>query len=266
MVTNFDAILKRVIEVLEHDKKLKARITKFRYGELTKIGTRTTASECQVYTPIEMMSTAEQYGRSSDTDRQYTVYVDIKLNGFAKTPDLAKKDMLEKVELAAAALRANPTLKKPGDGSDPLATRMYPRSITEVPAFKGKLVPISIIHLRIQVGSEITISIHGVGDNLPVLFAPSGVESVGYAEHLNTFGLLVGYAATIAERKTRFYDLENTRDLLGKLNDVKKTKTRIDFTVLESKIETEYTGYLERVSPGQAYDGTPMITLQFAVL
>ena len=213
-----------------------------------------------------MMSSAEQYGRSSDTDRQFTIYVDIKINGFAQKPDLAKQDMLEKVQLASDALLANPTLTKPSDGSDPLATRMYPRSITEVTAFKGKLIPIAIIHLRFQIGSEITISIPGVGDDLPVLFAPSGVESVGYAEHLDTFGLLKGYAATIAERKTRFYDLENTRDMFDKLSEVKAAKEKIDFTVLESEKKTEYTGYLERVSPGQAYDGTPMITLQFAVL
>ena len=265
-MTKFDAILERVKEILESDEKLKKRITKFRYGELTKIGSKTTPSECHIYTPTEMMSSAEQYGRSSDTDRQFTIYIDVKINGFAKTPALAKKDMLEKVELADNALQANRTLTKPSDGSDPLVTRSFPRSITEVPAFRGKLAPIAIIHLRLQVGSEITISIPDVGDDLPVLFAPSGVESVGYAEHLDTFGLLKGYAATIAERKTRFYDLENTRDLFGKLSEVKAAKEKIDFTVLESEKETEYTGYLERVSPGQAYDGTPMITLQFAVL
>ena len=214
-----------------------------------------------------MMSSAEQYGRSSDTDRQFTIYVDIKINGFAQKPDLAKQDMLEKVQLASDALLANPTLTKPSDGSDPLATRMYPRSITEVPAFKWEAhVPIAIIHLRFQIGSEITISIPGVGDDLPVLFAPSGVESVGYAEHLDTFGLLKGYAATIAERKTRFYDLENTRDLFDKLSDIKADKDILTFNVTESDKKTEYSGYLERVSPGQAYDGTPMITLQFAVL
>ena len=127
MVTNFDAILKRVIEILESNKKLKARVNKFRYGELTTIGARTTASECHVYTPTEMMSTAEQYGRSFDTDRQFTVYVDVKMNGFAKTPDLAKQDMVEKVELATDSLMENPKLTKPSDGSDPLATRILVR-------------------------------------------------------------------------------------------------------------------------------------------
>ena len=265
MPVAFDSLLRRVRDILQSNPKLKSRINKFRYGELTTIGARTTPSECHIYTPTEMMSTAEQYGRSFDTDRQFTVYVDIKLNGFAQKPDLAKQDMLEKVELATDSLMENPKLTKPSDGSDPLATRILVRGISEVPAFKGKLIPISIIHLKLQIGSEITISIPDVGEDLPVLFAPSGVEYVGYSEKLSTFGELVGYAAT-TERKTRYYDLENTRNLFGKLSDVKEEKDILTFTVNESEKETEYTGYLERVSPGQAYDGTPMITLQFAVL
>ena len=265
MPVDFDSIVRRVSDILQSNPKLKSRINKFRYGELKTIGKRTTPSECHIYTPTEMMSTAEQYGRSFDTDRQFTVYIDIKINGFAQKPDLAKKDMLEKVELATDALMGNPKLTNPDDGTDPLATRILVRGISEVPAFKGKLVPIAIIHVKLQIGSEITISISDVGDGLPVLFAPSGVEYVGYSEKLSTFGKLVGYAAT-TERKTRYYDLENTRDLFDKLSDLKDMKDMLKFTVNESEKETEYTGYLERVSPGQAYDGTPMITLQFAVL
>ena len=265
MVADFDAILERIIEILKADEDLSERIDTFRYGELTTIGARNTPNECHVYTPPEMMTTAEQYGRRDNTDRQFTVYVDVKINGFAATPDAAKKDMLELVKIAGDALLENPTLTD-SDGENPIAIRMFPRKISEVTEFKGKLVPISIIHLRFQIGSELTITIDTVGDNIPILFAPSGVESVGYAEHLDTFGLLKGYAATIAERKTRYYDIENTRDLFDMLSAVKAAKDKIDFTVIESGIETPYTGYLERVSPGQAYDGTPMITLQFAVL
>ena len=265
MLADFSAILERVKNILESNETLKARIDTFRYGELTTIDARTTPHECHVYTPPEMMTTAEQYGRSSDTDRQFTVYVDVKINGFGATPDAAKNDMLEIVKIAGDALLANPTLLD-ADDEDPLAIRMFPRQIEEVAAFRGKLVPIAIIHLRFQIGSELTISIPDVGDNIPILFAPSGVESVGYAEHLDTFGLLKGYAATIAERKTRYYDIENTRSLFGSLSTVKAAKDKIEFTVIESGTTTVYTGYLERVSPGQAYDGTPMITLQFAVL
>ena len=265
MTVDYDAILSRIVDILQADKTLANLIDKFRYAEFDTVGDRIEPSECHIYTPEDMMTTPEQYGRSSDTDEQFRVYVDIKVNGFAETPADAKRDMLEKVTLVQDILMKNRTMRKPSDGSDALAVRSLILAINEVAEFKGSLVPISIIHMRIQVGSEITMTIDTVGEDLAVLFAPTGQDLVEYGTIPSTFGKLDGYAA-ISNTRIRYYDLENTRDILDPLNTIRDAQEKISYILKESGKETEYEGYISTVSPGQAYDGTPMVTLKLYIL
>ena len=266
MIIDFDAILKRVRAILEANKELSKKVGIFRYGELSNVGYRLVETECHVYTPETALTTGEQYGRSTDSDRQYPIYVDIKINGFATDPEAAKRSLLENVKLITDTLTENRTLKNPLTGIDPLATRSFIVSVNELAKYRGKLAPIAIIHLKIQIGSEITMTIEGVGKDIPVLFTSTGTDMVGYASHLNTFGKLVGYAATGVEYRIRYYDLENTRNLEGPLTKLRRAKKRITYTVNESDAKIEYSGYIGTVSKGQAYDGTPMISLRLNVL
>ena len=265
MVVKFDAILERIIEILKANPELAKKVNTFRFGELSKVGYRRTPTECHVYTPNTMLTTAEQYGRSADTDEQYTIYVDIKINGFAKEPAAAKKDMVQNVELVATSLKKNTTLKKPSNGTDPLAARLVILTMTELAQFRGKLAPITIVHLKIQVGSEITMTIDTVGKDIPVLFAPAGQDMVEYGSIPSTFGRLDGYAA-ISNTRIRYYDLENTRDILDPLNILRDGQDKMSYTIKESGKKTTYSGYISTISPGQAYDGTPMVTLKLYVL
>lgn len=266
MAVDFDSILKRIVKILSSDSAIRERIDKFRYGELSKIGYRLTESECHVYTPQSFLTTGEQYGRTNAADTQFTTYVDIKVNGFGKEPEASKRDMLEKAEIISKKLMEDTTLKDPETDSDPLATRMYIMGMEELGEFRGKLVPVAVIHLKIQVGSEIMLTIPVIGTDIPVLFAPTGSDNVGYATHLSVMGKLKGYAAITQDRRTRYYDIEKTVPYMDSIDMLRRQKTIFDFTVKESGIAKTYKGYIERASPGQAYDGTPMISLQIAII
>ena len=265
MTADFDSILSRIVDILKANEALSKRVDVFRYGELSKIGNRLTPTECHVYTPTSAMTTAESYGRRTDSDVQFTAFVDVKINGFAVDPESAKRDMVEKATLVRDTLKANPTLRKPGTGIDPLVARSLIRGMDELPELRGRLTPTMIIHLKVQVGSEMTITIPNIGDLIPVLFAPAGSDDVGYAPHLSFYGELKGYAAT-TESRVRYYDIENTRDIKAKIDAVRRRKRLISFTVNETDEEIKLKGYISGVRPGQAYDGTPIISLAFAVV
>lgn len=263
MTTTHYEILERLKLILGKNPEL-AKIIK-----LVKIGQFANEKSSSVYpaifvdTDITSYDTADKLGSAENNDIQYTAYFIIRIVTSENDAATARISLIQLWDAVQKIIRANPKLANLND-LDPLVARSKITHNSEDAAQRGAQIQTMTAYLKVQIGTQTTILISGVG-RLNVLYQSARREYVDYVPHQNTYGKLVGYVAG-KESKTRYYTIENITGVLDKLENAKAKKEKISVIVIESWGVNQFIGYLSQANPEIGYDQTPIITLQFQVL
>lgn len=274
---NYTGFIDRILAILQDNAEFSNKISEFRFGELPKEEYGNAFPLCYVTTVTSSFSTNDRYGISvPSSDVQSTIHLQISLVANSVSaerdgdPESVKRQLTQLVDDTIRILRSNPRFYHPPDDDnteqyDPLCIRSLISSVEELSRLRGRNEQVATITLQCQIGSHVTITIPGITGLIPVLFLPRSRETVGYAPHLNTDGVLQGYAAT-TESKSRYYEVEHTKQIKDTLDSLKASKDEFEFTQTVRGESETLRGYVSAVNPETTYDGLPTLFLEFMVI
>lgn len=153
----YDAILKRLLAVLEADAELARLADEFRLGELPQRTDASTASTVYVSTSPSSFQTREGLGSAAaESERASIIRLEIGLVASRGLPEKAKEALMQMADAVLRILRANPRLELPESegGGDPLWQRSVVAGIEENPAGRGSLIQDAMVIVQAVVGPQ----------------------------------------------------------------------------------------------------------------